>query len=854
MHKWVRGLSALMVAFGLVSCGGGGGGGDTAPAVSLSPSPLTANLQPGVSTTLTVRATASDPSIFTGAVYVYVVDSAQVLTPSIGLSQVDARTFAATLNTAPGLASGNHHGTLQVQLCKDPNCVAQYPGSPVPLPYDLTVAALPLQASPVQSTTASVHVGHDLAQTVDIGVVGPDLAWTATTPAAWLSISGGTGRGAGSFRVGYATAALAVGHYTANVSVRTSDGQSSDVPFTLDVQPTQFTVDSGVPRFSAVNGASIATQTLSFELNTLEAAPWSATSSQPWLTLSPNTGTTPASLTLRADPRTGPLASGTYNADIVLASPGVPDRTVTAELTLTPPTLSAPAFSLTLGGTKGRDLTARTLPFSLNTDSNAWPWSLSALPAWLSSTTPNGTVSASGAVLSLASNGATGNAAGSVSETVNIQATVNGDHVTLPITVNLNADQRRLLPSTWGVGFASTPLAAVLTRTLSIADNFGGTLAWTATSDAAWLGATASGSTGGASTLTLTANPAALGNSTLSVASVTIATAAPGVEPAVVRVALWKSSSAPAALTRLPLTYSTLVADRIRPLVYAHNGGTAIDVYNAYTAQKVASIPAVATAALGRMAVSPDGSTLYALDLASTQAVAVVDLATLAKTTSWPVARAADPSTVLLAIRPNGVEIVLAGNGSAYLRNGHSLGTTPIFGSMAASDDGRKVFTQNSGISPASVAAYDVDFTAMSGGLLLVTNPANGFSINGSSNGQDIAVRGDGGALYVASGAPYRCSQVNPVDLSLVGSLPGGSSYPNNVEVGSDGRVLCGADAGGFSDDFWLHSSGGALLRSYDVTSGNHSVRAGQLVVTPDGLVAVALTDDPFVAFVPLGP
>ena len=39
--------------------------------------------------------------------------------------------------------------------------------------------------------------------------------------------------------------------------------------------------------------------------------------------------------------------------------------------------------------------------------------------------------------------------------------------VVLPLTVNLNADQRRLLPSEWGVALASTPTGTALSRTLT---------------------------------------------------------------------------------------------------------------------------------------------------------------------------------------------------------------------------------------------------------------------------------------------------------------------------------------------------------------------------------------------------
>ncbi|TXC65730.1 hypothetical protein FSC37_05770 [Piscinibacter aquaticus] len=207
----------------------------------------------------------------------------------------------------------------------------------------------------------------------------------------------------------------------------------------------------------------------------------------------------------------------------------------------------------------------------------------------------------------------------------------------------------------------------------------------------------------------------------------------------------------------------------------------------------------------------------------------------------------------MLAIRPNGVEVVLVGHGRAY-QQGRSLGANAVQGTLTASDDGRKVYAQDSGLSPASVYAYDIDYSAMAGGVLSITPAGGGWFINGASNGQDIAVRGDGQALYTASGAPYRCSRLDPADLSFVGSLPGGDAYPNNVEVTSDGRAICGISGWYSVADFWVHASNGTELANYRVSGYAKALKTGQMVVTPDGMMVVVLTDDPVMGFVPIGP
>ena len=259
------------------------------------------------------------------------------------------------------------------------------------------------------------------------------------------------------FTFGFQTPAMAEGVYSGAVAVASTDGQKFSLPFTLEVLPTQFALNSGIPSFMAVNGAPIDPQTLSFALDNLTSAPWSATSSAAWLLASPLSGTTPAQVTLQLDPTRGTLSSGSYSADLVLSSPGLPNKTITTQMTLSKATLSANSVVLTLGGSKGRDLaTPASTQVSLNTGTNSWPFSLSTLPAWLTSTNAAGTVSQAGATVSVAPN-VTGVTPGSTSATVAMTATVNGEAVTLPLTVNLNADQRRLLSSEWGVAFASSP-------------------------------------------------------------------------------------------------------------------------------------------------------------------------------------------------------------------------------------------------------------------------------------------------------------------------------------------------------------------------------------------------------------
>ena len=48
-------------------------------------------------------------------------------------------------------------------------------------------------------------------------------------------------------------------------------------------------------------------------------------------------------------------------------------------------------------------------------------------------------------------------------------------------------------------------------------------------------------------------------------------------------------------------------------------------------------------------------------------------------------------------------------------------------------------------------------------------------------------------------------------------------------------------------------SSSGAFLKGYKFAGYQSALTPGNMVVTPDGFVVVGLTDDPVIAFVPIG-
>jgi sugar lactone lactonase YvrE len=861
----MRHLPVLLLALLLAACGGGGGGASTSSgtptqssppvtpvsdaALRFTPATISASWEAGTSAAIGVTADVNRPADFDGNVYAFVVDQAGVILPQVGITANSQVQYTIVLQTSPSLAAGQYKGNFTVKLCRDSACTQQYRGSPMQLPYDFQVAPARqlFSATSTAPLSASAYVGAAIAP-MAATVKAEGRTWTAASDVAWAKLDRSAGSDNGSVVVGFDSTGLNAGIYTGTLSFKASDGQTATLPLSLQVLAVAFHIDESQISFNAVNGAPIDPRTISITYEGGATGAWNAASDVAWLGVNPLSGSAPGTTTLSVAARSG-LASGIHTGKLTLSSPLNASRTVPVQLTLVPATFTLSSPSLTLGGSLGREFVPQTVSLGLNTVGNAWPWKLDTLPAWITASAASGALSQTGAQLTFTPK-VDSAPVGTSTTVLNASVTVNGDTLSKPIALTINKDQHKILASETGVALVSTPQWSRLTRTLTVSDNFGSNTAWSASSNQSWLTASASGSQ-----LVLSADPAALPQDTISYATVTLSTTATGVTaPEPVRVALWKGAAAPMATRTLAVQYQRIIADPIRPFIYTHAGGATIDVYNVYTGARVATTPSLG-AALGDMAVGPNGDSLYVTDTANRNLIKL-SLGNLSKAAAWPLSSAVDGNTHVLAIRPNGVEIVLLSDGSALAAaDGRSLGRNgPGGGVMVAPADGKTVYVQNQGISPASLGGYKTDYSEMGGGTLFVANAQSAAWNTAGSNGTDLAASPDGKRVYGASGSPYLCSAYQGADLSLIGSLPGGDAYPNNVEVGSDGRVYCGIMGWYSAADVWVHAADGTLLKSFKFAGYARALLPRQMVVSGDGMVLVGLTDDPLMAIVPVGP
>ena len=257
---------------------------------------------------------------------------------------------------------------------------------------------------------------------------------------------------------------------------------------------------------------------------------------------------------------------------------------------------------------------------------------------WLLAGAAGGEVSVAGAPITLTVDWTKvvgGTYRGAAHVTVDVQGT--RLEVVVPVTANVASDG--LLASSNGVALSSLPSGGVLGRTLSVGTVTGRAgVPWTASSSAAWLSATPSGTTGG--DLVLAADPAGLAVDQVHVATVTLASTDPSLEHGeTVRVALWVGSADPvkvsASVPGAKLYQVSFLTGPVEPWMFVNTHGTDVVAYNVFTGAVARTYTNVA-ASLGEMAISTDGRTLFVVDTTNFRIVPV-DVTTGAKGTPYPV-------------------------------------------------------------------------------------------------------------------------------------------------------------------------------------------------------------------------
>jgi hypothetical protein len=370
---------------------------------------------------------------------------------------------------------------------------------PVTLAITEAAAAPAIQLS-VSGLTFSGTAGgaNSAAQTTGISNTGSGtLTWAASGNAAWLTLTPASGTNAGTMTASVNLAGLAAGTYNATVSVTATGATAKTIPVTLTLSPagsaTGFSISPSTLAYTATvgspnnpgsvtvtnTGSSAITVTWADSINWLVAiTPGVTQTIQPGLS---GTFTLTASF--------ANLAAGSYSGTATISGGGV-TKQVPVTLALTAAT-STPAIGLNTtslgfaGTVGGANPSAQTIAVS-NVGSGTLSWTASDNAAWLTLSPVSGTNSGSVS----ANVNLTGLAAGAYNAIVTVTAS-GVPAKALPVTLTITA-------TTAGATIGFSPTSLTFTgavggtnpsaKPISISNTGGGTLSWTASDNAAWLG------------------------------------------------------------------------------------------------------------------------------------------------------------------------------------------------------------------------------------------------------------------------------------------------------------------------------------------------------------------------------
>ncbi len=262
---------------------------------------------------------------------------------------------------ASGAAEGTYRGALTVTAPGSANTLS------IPVTFYISTRPL-LNADPYALTFTAQRGSSPLSQEILLSSTGDSISFTTTKAAGadWLGMAGTTTGQTPARMTVFVSPALApdIGTYTGTLIINATAGTPAtatlnspiSVQVTLTITSGSLTVTPATlqPFTQVVGGPAPAAQTLAVA-NTAGVSSFTASSSAPWLTVTPNSGPTPANVSVSVSAAT--LQPGTYNGTVTISIPGAANspQNIPVALTVSAPSIAVSPASLTftqnVGGT-----------------------------------------------------------------------------------------------------------------------------------------------------------------------------------------------------------------------------------------------------------------------------------------------------------------------------------------------------------------------------------------------------------------------------------------------------------------------------------------------------------------------
>ncbi len=354
-------------------------------------------------------------------------------------------------------------------------------------------------------------------------------------------------------------------------------------------------------------GANPAARTVAISNAGTGTLTWTAAGNQPWLAVTPASGTGAGTLTVQ--PNLAGLAAGTYNGTVTVTAAtatGSP-QVVAVALTVAPPA-SAPALalsgsSLTFTATAGAaNPAAQTIAVS-NSGTGALTWTAGSNQTWLAVSPASGS---GAATLSVQPN-LTGMAPGTYTGVITVTAPgAAGSPKTVAVSLTVAALPSLAVSSSAMTFNGASGGANPAPQTASITNTGTGTLTWSATSNQTWLAVTpASGS--GAATLSVQPNLAGMAPGTYS-GAITVTAPGAAASPKTIAVSLTVTGAPSLSVSGSTMTFNGTAggANPAPQTVTIANAGTGTLTWSASSNQTWLAVTPASGSGAGTLSVQPN--------------------------------------------------------------------------------------------------------------------------------------------------------------------------------------------------------------------------------------------------------
>lgn len=281
-----------------------------------------------------------------------------------------------------GLSPGVYEGDVTVTA----NAAADTQVTTIPVTFMVQRPGLSVSPPSIEHTT-NVNSNATFTETLQITNSGTgQLNWTVTKQRSWVTLSTTSGTGDGTIQVTINSAGLAGGTYHDDIVVTApgASGSPDHISVTLTIFAPGLAVTPAFIRDTAPPGSTTPqSETLHVTNSGTGTITWSATKSQPWITLSKTSGGAPDDVVVTVDPTGQP--AGTQTDTVLFTSPEATNGPVKVpvELVIATPGLAVapPSISATSAASDNRrqdfDLSVT------NSGGGTLPWFASADAPWI---------------------------------------------------------------------------------------------------------------------------------------------------------------------------------------------------------------------------------------------------------------------------------------------------------------------------------------------------------------------------------------------------------------------------------------------------------------------------------------